>query len=99
MTVMDILFCIIISGLLTWICYCIYSYSRYEDVTIYYLLDRELIVGDVCYDVTLEREVLYCGDDLYTDNNIYAVVVYTEENVIHIAHSLKDCLLILDKQE
>lgn len=98
MTVMDILFCTIISGLLTWICYCIYSYSRYEYVTIYYLC-RELIVGDACYDISLEREVLYCGDDLYIDNNIYAVVVYTEENVIHIAHSLKDCLLILDKQE
>ena len=98
MTVMDILLCSIISGLLTWICYCIYSYSRYEYVTIYYL-NRELIVGDVCYDVTLEREVLYCGDNLYTDNNIYAVVVYTEENVVHICHTLRDSLLILDKQE
>ena len=98
MTVMDILFCIIISGLLTWICYCIYSYSRYEYVTINYLC-RELIVGDVCYDITLKREVLYCGDDLYTDNNIYAVVVYTEENVVHVCHSLHRNLLVLDKQE
>ena len=98
MTVMDIFLCFIISGLLTWICYCAYSYSRYEYVTIYYL-NRELIVGDVCYDISLEREVLYCGDDLYIDNNTYAVVVYTEENAIHIAHSLKDSLLILAKQE
>ena len=98
MTVMDILLCSIISGLLTWICYCIYSYSRYEYVTINCLC-RELIVGDVCYDINLEREVLYCGDDLYTDNNIYAVVVYTEGNVIHITYSLHGNLLILDKQE
>lgn len=98
MTVMDILFCIIISGLLTWICYCIYSYSRYEYVTINCLC-RELIVGDVCYDINLEREVLYCGDDLYIDNNIYAVVVYTEENVVYVCHTLHNSLLILDKQE
>lgn len=98
MTVIDILLCSIISGLLTWICYCFYSYFRYEYVTIYYL-NRELIVGDVCYDISLEREVLYCGDDLYTDNNIYAVVVYTEESVVYIYHTLHENLLILDKQE
>ena len=98
MTVMDILMCFIISGLLTWICYCAYSYSSCEYVTIN-CLDRELIVGDVCYDITLKREVLYCGDDLYTDNNIYAVVVYTEENVVHVCHSLHRNLLVLDKQE
>lgn len=98
MTVIDILLCSIISGLLTWICYCFYSYSRYEYVTIYYL-NRELIVGDVCYDISLEREVLYCGDDLYTDNNIYTVVVYTEESVVYVYHTLHENLLILDKQE
>ena len=98
MTVMDILMCFIISGLLTWITYCFYSYSSCEYVTINYL-DRELIVGDVCYDIALKREVLYCGDDLYTDNNIYAVVVYTEENVVHVCHSLHRNLLVLDKQE
>lgn len=98
MTVIDILLCSIISGLLTWICYCFYSYFRYEYVTIYYL-NRELIVGDVCYDISLEREVLYCGDDLYTDNNIYAVVVYTEESVVYVYHTLHENLLILDKQE
>lgn len=98
MTVIDILLCSIISGLLTWICYCFYSYFRYEYVTIYYL-NRELIVGDVCYDISLEREVLYCGDDLYIDNNIYAVVVYTEESVVYVYHTLHENLLILDKQE
>lgn len=98
MTVIDILLCSIISGLLTWICYCFYSYSRYEYVTIYYL-NRELIIGDVCYDISLEREVLYCGDDLYTDNNIYAVVVYIEESVVYVYHTLHENLLILDKQE
>lgn len=98
MTVIDILLCSIISGLLTWICYCFYSYSRYEYVTINYL-DRELIIGDICYDISLERKVLYCGDDLYTDNNIYAVVVYTEESVVHVCHTLHENLLILDKQE
>lgn len=98
MTVIDILLCSIISGLLTWICYCFYSYFRYEYVTIYYL-NRELIVGDVCYDISLEREVLYCGDDLYTDNNIYAVVVYIEESVVYVYHTLHENLLILDKQE
>lgn len=98
MTVIDILLCSIISGLLTWICYCFYSYFRYEYVTIYYL-NRELIVGDVCYDISLEREVLYCGDDLYIDNNIYAVVVYIEESVVYVCHTLHENLLILDKQE
>ena len=98
MTIMDILFCALVSGLLTWICYCAYSYSSCEYVTINYL-DRELIVGDVCYDIGLEREVLYCGDDLHTDNNFYAIVVYAEENVIHVYHTLHKSLLILDKQE
>ena len=97
MTVMDILFCIIISGLLTWICYCIYSYSRYEYVTINCLC-RELIVGDVCYDINLEREVLYCGDDLHTDNNLYAIVVYTEKNTVYIYNTLPGNLLILEQE-
>ena len=98
MNIIGILFYALVFGLLIWICYCAYSYSSCEYVTIN-CLDRELIVGDVCYDIALKREVLYCGDDLYTDNNIYAVVVYTEENVVHVCHSLHRNLLVLDKQE
>lgn len=99
MNIIGILFYALVFGLLIWICYCAYSYSKCEHVTIDNCLDRELIIGNVYYDIALKREVLYCGDNLYTDNNIYAVVVYTEENVVHVCHTLRDSLLILDKQE
>ena len=98
MNVIGILIYFIIFGLFIWICYCAYSYSRYEHVTINNCLDRELIIGNVYYDIGTNKEVIYCGDDLYTDNNIYAVVVYTEENVVHVYHTLHNSLLILEQE-
>ena len=97
MNIIGILFYALVFGLLIWICYCTYSYSKCEHVTVN-CLDRELIIGNVYYDIALKREVIYCGDDLYTDNNIYAVVVYTEENVVHVYHTLHDSLLILEQE-
>lgn len=94
---MDILFCAIISGLLTLFCYCVYVNSR--AITIHYL-DRELIVGDFCYDVSTNREVFYCGTELSSsDNNFYAIVVYTEKNTVYIYNTLPGSLLILREQE
>lgn len=95
MDIVSICICIMVSLAFTFTVYCVREWCTDRTVVIE-VSEREPVIGDVCLDLVSGNGVLYCGDVLCWDNEVYALVVYTVDRTVYCYCASHDSIKVIE---